>query len=70
MLILGAKRKVGKKKSGATEWRALLQFALNAIEVYNVTRELPPHELRILQMVAAQLVDLLSSWLLRSSLLV
>lgn len=50
-LTLGAKRMVGKKRSGATEWRALLNFALNAIEIYDVTRQLPSHKLPILQAV-------------------
>jgi len=50
-LKTGAKRIVGKKRSGATEWRALLQFSINAIEIYDMIRELPSHDLLILQAV-------------------
>jgi hypothetical protein len=54
-LTLGAKRMIGKKKTGATEWRALRQFALNVLEIYDIVRDFPYSDLLLLQNVKFQI---------------
>jgi len=66
LLNIGAKRMVGKKGSGASEWRTLLQvfalrkasntkFSLNAIEIHNTVQDMPNNGLSVFKKVLKRL---------------